>query len=40
MENIEKLYRGDAFGNELHVGDTVVAATQIIQSMCYLTVRL
>ena len=29
---MEEIYTGDAFGNELHVGDTVVAATQIIQS--------
>lgn len=29
---MEEIYKGDAFGNELHVGDNVVAATQIIQS--------
>lgn len=29
---MEEIYIGDAFGNELHIGDTVVAATQIIQS--------
>ncbi len=29
---MEEIYIGDAFGNELHVGDTVIAATQIIQS--------
>ena len=30
--NMEELYTGDAFGNQLKVGDIVVAATQIIQS--------
>lgn len=29
---MEELYTGDAFGNELSIGDTVVAATQIYKS--------
>jgi len=29
---MEELYTGDAFGNQLQVGDTVIAATTIIQS--------
>ena len=28
---MEELYTKDAFGNQLQIGDTVIAATQIIQ---------